>query len=69
MTRRAKNCARKSGWPGMRKNRSVYRLTLDTVDKPNLQLIMYPGKLAEAKKNGVIPKGGARRADDDGDDS
>src|SRR5881227_1188124 len=30
----------------------VYRLTLDTVDKPNLQLIMYPGKLASAKKNG-----------------
>jgi carboxyl-terminal processing protease len=28
---------------------SIYRLTLDTVDKPNLQLIMYPGKLAEAK--------------------
>ena len=24
----------------------VYRVTLDTVDKPNLQLIMYPGKLA-----------------------
>src|SRR5881296_706220 len=35
---------------------SIYRLTLDTVDKPNLQLIMYPGKLAEAKKNGVSPK-------------
>jgi carboxyl-terminal processing protease len=34
----------------------IYRLTLDTVDKPNLQLIMYPGKLAEAKKNGVAPK-------------
>src|SRR5437867_3948109 len=34
----------------------VYRLTLDTVDKPNLQLIMYPGKLAEAKKNGVAQK-------------
>jgi len=34
----------------------IYRLTLDTVDKPNLQLIMYPGKLAEAKKNGVTPK-------------
>jgi hypothetical protein len=31
-------------------------VTLDTVDKPNLQLIMYPGKLAEAKKNGVVPK-------------
>ncbi len=30
----------------------VYRLTLDTVDKPNLQLIMYPGKLASAKKSG-----------------
>src|SRR6201997_5054078 len=26
----------------------IYRVTLDTVDKPNLQLIMYPGKLAEA---------------------
>jgi hypothetical protein len=34
----------------------VYRLTLDTVDKPNLQLIMYPGKLTEAKKNGTVPK-------------
>src|SRR5438128_6019951 len=34
----------------------IYRLTLDTVDKPNLQLIMYPGKLAETKKNGVSPK-------------
>src|SRR5690242_2677056 len=34
----------------------IYRVTLDTVDKPNLQLIMYPGKLAEAKKNGVLPK-------------
>src|SRR5438477_5089162 len=30
----------------------VYRVTLDTVDKPNLQLIMYPGKLASAKKSG-----------------
>src|SRR6266702_1396139 len=28
----------------------VYRVTLDTVDKPNLQLIMYPGKLAQARK-------------------
>src|SRR3954449_7203540 len=35
---------------------SIYRVTLDTVDKPNLQLIMYPGKLAQAKKNGVVPK-------------
>src|SRR5438093_999441 len=34
----------------------IDRVTLDTVDKPNLQLVMYPGKLAEAKKNGVSPK-------------
>src|SRR6266481_3449409 len=34
----------------------IYRVTLDTVDKPNLQLVMYPGKLAEAKKNGTVPK-------------
>jgi len=34
----------------------IYRVTLDTVDKPNLQMIMYPGKLAEVKKNGVAPK-------------
>src|SRR6058998_2655099 len=30
----------------------VYRVTLDTVYKPNLQLIMYPGKLAQARKTG-----------------
>ena len=34
----------------------IYRLTLDTVDKPNLQLIMFPGKLAAAKKGGVSAK-------------
>jgi carboxyl-terminal processing protease len=28
----------------------VYRVTLDTVDKPNLQLIMYPAKIAAADK-------------------
>jgi len=42
----------------------IYRLTLDTVDKPNLQLIMYPGKLAEAKKNGVVPKVDSEAAPD-----
>src|SRR5881398_938264 len=42
----------------------IYRVTLDTVDKPNLQLIMYPGKLAEAKKNGVLPKVDAEAAPD-----
>src|SRR5436305_4375973 len=47
----------------------VYRVTLDTVDKPNLQLIMYPGKLASAKKNGsakVAPEA-APDADTDND--
>jgi carboxyl-terminal processing protease len=48
----------------------VYRVTLDTVDKPNLQLIMYPGKLAEAKAKGVTPKVAPEAAapDDDSDD-
>ncbi len=48
----------------------IYRVTLDTVDKPNLQLIMYPGKLAEAKKNGAAPKvdpNAAADADTDSD--
>jgi carboxyl-terminal processing protease len=48
----------------------IYRVTLDTVDKPNLQLVMYPGKLAEAKKNGTSPKvdpGAASDADSDTD--
>ncbi len=33
----------------------IYRVTLDTVDSPNLQLIMYPGKMAAAKKT-VAPE-------------
>jgi carboxyl-terminal processing protease len=48
---------------------SVYRLTLDTVDQPNLQLIMYPGKLAAAKKAGVTPKVSPEAADDADSDS
>jgi carboxyl-terminal processing protease len=56
----------------------VYRLTLDSVDKPNLQLIMFPGKLAAAKVKGTSPKvapetAPATDADDDelisGDDN
>src|SRR4029077_19030550 len=35
--------------PGQEEEPRVYRLTLDTVDKPNLQLIMFPGKMAAAK--------------------
>src|SRR4051812_36120834 len=47
----------------------VYRLTLDTGDKPNLQLIMFPGKLAAAKTKGVNPKVApdAAAGDADGD--
>lgn len=45
----------------------IYRLTLDTVDKPNLQLIMYPGKLASAKKNGSVKIAPEAALDDDSD--
>ena len=37
----------------------IYRLTLDTVDKPNLQLIVFPGKLAAANKSTVAPEAAA----------
>src|SRR5690242_5962243 len=47
---------------------SVYRVTLDTVDKPNLQLIMYPGKLASAKKNGSAKVAPEAAGDADSDD-
>ncbi len=33
---------------------SIYRLTLETLDNPKLELIMYPGKLAEAKSKGDL---------------
>src|SRR2546423_7660630 len=47
---------------------NIYRLTLDTVDKPNLQLIMYPGKLAEAKaKTGATKVSPEAAPDDDTD--
>src|SRR5438132_9887998 len=42
----------------------VYRLTLDTVDKPNLQLIMFPGKLAAAKTKGAAPNVAPEAASD-----
>jgi len=42
----------------------IYRLTLDTVDKPNLQLIMFPGKLAAAKKSGASVKVAPEAASD-----
>lgn len=45
----------------------IYRLTLDTVDKPSLQLIMYPGKLASAKKNGSLKVAPEAASDDEAD--
>jgi carboxyl-terminal processing protease len=47
---------------------SIYRVTLDNVDKPNLQLIMYPGKLAQAKAKGAT-KVSPEAAPDDSEDS
>jgi carboxyl-terminal processing protease len=46
----------------------IYRLTLDTVDKPNLQLIMFPGKLAAAKAKGEPTKVSPEAAPDDDSD-
>jgi carboxyl-terminal processing protease len=46
----------------------VYRLTLDTVDKPNLQLIMFPGKLAQAKTKGAPTKVAPEAAGDSDSD-
>ena len=48
---------------------NIYRLTLDTVDKPNLQLIMYPGKLAEAKAKAGATKVSPEAAPDDDTDT
>ena len=49
---------------------SIYRLTLETIDSPKLELIMYPGKIAEAKNKGGGPKVAPEVApdtDDEGD--
>jgi carboxyl-terminal processing protease len=48
---------------------NVYRLTLDSVDKPNLQLIMFPGKLAAARAKGDGVKVASPEATVDDDDA
>jgi carboxyl-terminal processing protease len=50
---------------------SIYRLTLETLERPKLELIMYPGKLAEAKAKGDLKAApeAAPDSDDDDDDS
>jgi hypothetical protein len=48
---------------------SIYRLTLENIDSPKLELIMYPGKIAEVKNKGgskVAPEA-APDADDETD--
>ena len=47
---------------------SIYRVTLETIDAPKLELIMYPGKIAEAKKKGGL-KVAPEAASDPDDDS
>jgi carboxyl-terminal processing protease len=46
----------------------VYRLTLDTVDKPDLQLIMFPGKIAAADKK-VSPEAAGDAESEIGDNA
>lgn len=50
----------------------IYRVTLDTVDKPNLQLITFPGKIAANKKKvspEAAPDSDSEEASDDDDGS
>ncbi len=49
---------------------SIYRLTLETIDNPKLELIMFPGKIAEAKTKGDLKSAPEVAPDtDDEDDS
>ena len=48
----ARKRARRNASRARSKSRSIYRLTLETVDKPNLQLIMFPGKWRPRKRMG-----------------
>ncbi len=50
---------------------SIYRLTLETLDNPKLELIMYPGKIAEVKNKGgkIAPEVAPDSSDDDDPDS
>jgi carboxyl-terminal processing protease len=47
---------------------SIYRLTLETLERPKLELIMYPGKLAEAKAKGDLKAAPEAAPDSDDDD-
>jgi carboxyl-terminal processing protease len=62
-TRSKERLARKEEEP------SIYRLTLETLDNPKLELIMYPGKIAEVKNKGgkLVPEVAPDSDDDDPD--
>ncbi|MEO7167449.1 MAG: carboxy terminal-processing peptidase [Spartobacteria bacterium] len=64
-TRSKERLARKQEEP------SIYRVTLETIDNPKLEMIMYPGKLAEVKNKGgkVAPEVAPEAADDADPDS
>ena len=47
---------------------SIYRLTLENIDNPKLELIMYPGKIAEAKNKGADLKTAPEAAPDADDE-
>ena len=47
---------------------SIYRVTLETIDAPKLELIMYPGKIAEAKSKGGMKVAPEAAPDADVDD-
>ncbi len=44
----------------------MFRLTLDTVDKPNLQPVLFPGKMAAAKSPKVAPEAAPDSDSEDG---
>ena len=47
---------------------SIYRLTLETLDNPKLELIMYPGKIAEAKSKSDLKTAPEAAPDADDED-
>jgi carboxyl-terminal processing protease len=47
---------------------SIYRVTLETIDAPKLELIMYPGKIAEVKSKGGMKVAPEAAPDADVDD-
>jgi hypothetical protein len=47
---------------------SIYRLTLENINNPKLELVMYPGKIADAKTTGDLKTAPEAAPDSDDDD-